>query len=366
MFKFPLSLNPEEFTEELVEINRQAIEGIKTLSQLREEDIQVGFSEKEAVFQEDHVVLYHYKPLVEDKDVFPIPLLISYALVNRPYMTDLQENRSLIRNLLKQGIDVYLIDWGYPKRNDQWLTLDDYINGYIDSCVDYVRQAHNLDSVNLLGICQGGVFSLCYATIHPKKVKNLITMVTSVDFHGTDGLLNTWIGCERDTPAMDPDLMVDALGNVPGDFMNFGFLMLKPFELNVQKYMSLIDIMDDPNQSANFLRMEKWIFDSPDQAGIAWSEFVKEFFIGNKLISGNLEIGGHKVNLKELKMPILNLYAEKDHLVPPASSIALGDYVGTKDYTIQGFPVGHIGMYVSGRVQNQLPPLISDWIKERK
>jgi polyhydroxyalkanoate synthase len=292
-------------------------------------------------------------------------LLISYALVNRPYMVDLQEDRSLVRNLLNLGLDVYIIDWGYPERNDRWITLDDYVNGYIDACVLHICEAHHLDQINLLGICQGGAFSLCYTSLHPERVKNLVTMVTPVDFHVTDGMLNTWMGCASETDAMDPDLMVQALGNIPGDFMNFGFLMLKPFELNLQKYISMLDILDDEQKSANFLRMEKWIFDSPDQAGEAWRQFVEDFYLGNKLIQGEVVLGGQQVDLSKITMPVLNLYAEKDHLVPPSSSMVLKDYVGTEDYSVEAFPVGHIGMYVSGKVQSALPPRIAEWLKAR-
>ena len=133
-------------------------------------------------------------------------------------------------------MDVYLIDWGYPSRGDRWLTLDDYINGYINNCVDVVRDRHNLEQINLLGICQGGTFSLCYSSLYPEKVKNLITMVTPVDFHINEGLLNVWGGCTQGSKAVDIDLMVDTLGNIPGDFLNLEFLMLKPFELGFQKY----------------------------------------------------------------------------------------------------------------------------------
>jgi polyhydroxyalkanoate synthase subunit PhaC len=365
MFPF-MPMSADDMTEELVQMSRQTLEGLKVLSGLSEADIQFGVSEKEAVHEEDHVVLYRYKPLVDEKDRFPIPVLISYALVNRPYMTDLQEDRSLVRNLLQLGLDVYLIDWGYPKRNDRWLTLEDYILGYIDSMVDYIRAAHKLDQINLLGICQGGAFSLCYAALRPEKLKNLITMVTPVDFHIEDGMLNRWMGCGHElSEEMEPQLMVDALGNVPGDFMNFGFLMLKPFELGVQKYMSMLDILDDERKSANFMRMEKWIFDSPDQAGEAWKQFITDFYGGNKLIKGEVVLGGETVDLQNITIPVLNLYAEKDHLVPPSSSVVLKDYVGTDDFTEASFPVGHIGMYVSGRVQKALPPTIADWLKER-
>lgn len=292
-------------------------------------------------------------------------MLIAYALVNRPYMVDLQEDRSLVRNLLALGMDVYIIDWGYPTRNDRWLRLEDYILEYIGGCVDHIRAAHDLDAINLLGICQGGAFSLCYTALHPGKIKNLITMVTPVDFHVEDGMLNRWMGCGMTVNGLDPAMMVEALGNVPGDFMNFGFLMLKPFELNLQKYISMLDILDDARRSANFMRMEKWIFDSPDQAGEAWKQFLEHFYTHNRLIKGEVELDGQRVDLGNITMPVLNLYAENDHLVPPSSSVALQDYVGTQDYTVESFPVGHIGMYVSGKVQAKLPPTIADWLKAR-
>lgn len=354
---------PTELIQEFIDLNRKAIKGLDNLSQLREEDIEFGFSEKEAVYQEDKVVLYHYKPLVEKP--FEIPLLISYALVNRPYMVDLQENRSLVRNLLKLGIDVYIIDWGYPTRADRWITLDDYINVYIDSCVDYVREAHGLDKINLLGICQGGAFSLCYAALHQEKLKNLVLTVTPVDFHCEDGLLNIWAACGAGRTSMDIDLMVDALGNIPGDFMNHGFVTLKPFMLGLQKYLSLTDVLEDKGKLTNFMRMEKWIFDSPDQIGEAYREFMKNFYQGNQLIKGELEINGQLIDLSSITLPVFNAYAEQDHLVPPASTKALKKYIGTKDYTEKGYPAGHIGMYVSGRVQKSLPPAIAEWLKER-
>jgi polyhydroxyalkanoate synthase len=164
---------------------------------------------------------------------------------------------------------------------------------------------------------------------------------------------------------MDIDAMVDAFGNIPGELMNMGFLMLKPFQLGVGKYLEMIDILDNEEKLRNFLRMEKWIFDSPDQAGEAYRQFMKDFYQGNKLIKGEVKIGGRLIDLHTITTPVLNVYAEEDHLVPPASSMALQRYIGSTDYTLRSFPVGHIGMYVSGKVQRDLPPLIAGWLKER-
>ncbi|MUH01631.1 class III poly(R)-hydroxyalkanoic acid synthase subunit PhaC [Scytonema sp. UIC 10036] len=349
------------------EILQKLVKGFDTLSRLGEEDIQIGVTPKEEVYREDKVVLYRFQPHDETQYTMSgrIPLLIVYALVNRPYMIDLQEGRSLVANLLKLGLDIYVIDWGYPSRGDMWLTLDDYINGYINNCVDVVRKRHNLEQINLLGICQGGTFSLCYSSLYPKKVKNLIVMVTPVDFHVKEGLLNVWSGCTVGSQALDVDRLVDTFGNVPGDFLNFVFVMLKPFQLGVKKYIDLLEIIDNEEKLVNFLRMEKWIFDSPDQAGEAYRQFIKDFYQGNKLIKGEIKIGDKRVDLGNIRIPVLNVYATQDHLVPPASSLALEKYVGSKDYTVCAFPVGHVGIYVSSKVQRDLPPSISDWLKAR-
>ena len=211
----------EDATKEYTEINKKVISGMENLIRLREENIEIGATAKEVVYSEDKVLLYRFQPMVEQP--LNIPVLIVYALVNRPFMVDLQEDRSLVANLLKLGLDVYLIDWGYPTRAERWLTLDDYINGYINNCVDFIRTKHGLDKINLLGICQGGTFSLCYSAIYPEKVKNLIVMVVPVDFQVLNALLNMQGGCTLGAEALDIDLMVDALGNIPGDYINFEF-----------------------------------------------------------------------------------------------------------------------------------------------
>jgi polyhydroxyalkanoate synthase len=358
----PIQIKPEDAAREIAELNQKMLRGIETLGNISNDDVQVGTAPKEEVYREDKLVLYRYTSDTPESQRFRIPVIIVYALVNRPAVADLQENRSMIRNLVKQGMDVYLIDWGYPSRADRWLTMDDYINGYINNCVDVICENHGLDQINMLGICQGGSMSLCYASIYPEKIKNLVVMVAPVDFHAggeKPGLINLWGG------NLSAEMMVKGMGNVSGDLMNFGFLMLQPFALMVQKYIDMIDIVDNEAQLLNFLRMEEWIFDSPDLAGAAYTQFVTDFFKENKLIKGEVMIGNDQVDLANITMPVLNVYAEKDHLVPPPSSKALQKYVGSQDYTESPFPVGHIGMYVSRKAQEKLAPTIADWLKAR-
>ena len=351
----PVRIDPAKALDETLKMQKKLAAGLKTLREV--DDVDYGVTGKEAIYREDKLVVYRFKG--PRTPTAKIPILIVYALVNRPYMVDLQSDRSLVKNLLEQGEDIYLIDWGYPDRADRWLTLDDYINGYIDRSVDAVARHAGVEAVNVLGICQGGAFSLCYAATHPEKVKNLITMVTPVDFHTPDNMLSHWMR------GVDTDLFVDTLGNVPADLMNWCYLTLKPVRLNQQKYIGLVDILDDKAELENFLRMEKWIFDSPDQAGEAFRQFIKDFYQGNKLVNGGLRIGDRDVALSNVTMPVLNIFAEQDHLVPPSASRVLGDHVGTDDYTQLAFKGGHIGIYVSGRAQREVPPAIHNWLAER-
>ncbi|MCB1859449.1 MAG: class III poly(R)-hydroxyalkanoic acid synthase subunit PhaC [Gammaproteobacteria bacterium] len=352
----PFNIKPEKLSLEMSDYSRKLGKGLENL--LGAGEIDTGVTPREAVYREDKLTLYRYQR-PEDLEPCPVPLLIIYALVNRPYMTDIQEDRSIVRNLLAAGQDVYLIDWGYPDGADCSLTLDDYLNGYVDHCVDYVRKFSGQERINILGICQGGVFSLCYTSLHQDKVRNLVTMVTPVDFQTPDNILSAWVR------TIDVDLLVDTLGNVPGEILNWTFLSLKPFSLTGQKYVNMVDILEDKDKLKNFLRMEKWIFDSPDQAGEAFRQFAKEFFQKNGLINDSVEIGGQPVSLKNISCPVLNVFAEQDHLVPPDASRAMRGLTGTRDYSELSFPGGHIGIYVSGKAQKTIPPAIADWLGKR-
>lgn len=351
----PLNIGVDRIVEETSRFQRKLGAGLQSLREVG--DFDYGATPRQEVWRDGKVVLYRF--IGEKKPTARVPLLMSYALVNRPYMVDLQANRSIVKGLLAQGEDVYIIDWGYPDRSDRFLTLEDYIERFIGGAVDYLRKAHGLDAINLLGICQGGAFSLCYAALHPDRVRNLITMVTPVDFHTEDNMLSNW------TRELDVDLFVDTLGNVPADMMNFTYLTLKPWRLFVQKYVGLVDILDDPKALEDFLRMEKWIFDSPDQAGEAFRQFIKQFYQGNGFVNGGITIGDEEVHLGLVDMPVLNIYAEHDHLVPPDASRALKGLVGSADYSELSFRGGHIGIYVSGRAQKEVPTAIHQWLAGR-
>lgn len=331
------------------------MKGFENLHGIKE--VEIGSTPKTQVYSEDKLTLYRYDR--DSKPTCKTPVLIVYALVNTYKMLDLQPDRSYIKNLLDAGLDVYLIDWGRPTKMDRYLSMDDYINGYIDHCVNFIQVENHLSKINLLSVCQGGTFSLIYAALYPDKIKNCVTHVTPVDFSINEGLLFKW------AKEIDFKFLVDSYdGLVPGSFLNDGFEMLKPM-MKFQKSSGLINSLEDKTKLTNFLRMEKWIANSPDQAGECFLQFMDDLYRGNKLVKGELEIGNQKVDLKNITMPVLNIYASEDHLVPPASTIALKNYIGTNDYEEYRFEGGHIGVFVGNRTQKELAPKVSEWLKQR-
>jgi polyhydroxyalkanoate synthase subunit PhaC len=354
-FKF----DQQQFASEAEAFAQRVSRGLSALARVG--DVDIGTAPKDPIYSEDKLVVYRYRKAesAEPDTRVRVPLLICYALVNRPYMLDLQPDRSLIRGLLARGVDVYLIDWGYPDGADRFLDLNDFVNRYLVNCVNAVRRDAACEQVNLLGVCQGGTLSLCYAALHAANVRNLITMVTPVDFRTPENLLTKW------SEHVDVDALVATMGNVPGHMLNALFLGLQPFRLTGQKYVDFFDQADNPRALENFVRMEKWIFDSPDHPGELFRQFLNEFVKENRLANGTFRIDGRAVRLSDVTMPLLNIYALQDHLVPPSASMPLEQLTGSRDYSSYEFAGGHIGIYVSSAAQRDVPGRIAQWLKER-
>ena len=110
------------------------------------------------------------------------PVLVCFALVNRPYILDLQPDRSVIRQLLKRGFDVYMIDWGIPTAADRTLRLQDYVCRFMKNVANFVVNQSDSPKINLLGYCMGGTMSTMYTALYPEQIKNLILMAAPIDF----------------------------------------------------------------------------------------------------------------------------------------------------------------------------------------
>ncbi|MCP4752114.1 MAG: class III poly(R)-hydroxyalkanoic acid synthase subunit PhaC [Proteobacteria bacterium] len=353
--KIPVDLILSKLAEDADKVRARAQKASDVL--LEPMDTEMATTPYEVVYQEDRVKLKHYIPTTDIR--YKTPLLVVYALINRETMLDLQPGRSVVETFLENGIDLYMVDWGYPTRMDRFMTIDDHVNVYMDEMVDFIREKHGVEKINLMGICMGGAFSVIYSALHPDKIKNLVTTVTPTNFDTDKGLLHLWM------KGVDPDRVVDAFGNISGDAMNFGFLLLNPARLMLDKYVGFMEHMDNKKFVENFVRMEKWIFDSPDLPGETFRQFIKDCYQKNLLIQSKLEVGGRTVNLKNITMPLLNIYGKYDHLVPPEACELLTSRVGGSDVTDICMNTGHIGIYVSSKCQREFAPGISKWLLER-
>jgi polyhydroxyalkanoate synthase len=362
-----VKVDPNDAVKEFAEFSRRMQQGRDLLDKTKDADVQIATTPKVEVFRTDKAVLYRYKATA--KQSVRTPVLMVYGLIGRYTMADLQEDRSLVRNLLAQGVDLYVVDWGTPSRGDRWLTLEDYIDGYLGDCVDFIRREQGIEKVSLLGICEGGVFTACYAARNPERVKSLVLTITPVDFHAGakdaplhHGLIGLWA---RSMSHEDVDRLIEANGNLPGELMSFVFSMMTPVNALTKYNLGLFDVMDDEKKLLNFLRMEKWLADRPDHPGEAAKQWLKDLYQDNKLVKGEFTLAGEKVNLKRITMPVLNVFAQEDHIIPPKSSQAMKKQVGTRDYTELPLPGGHVGVFVSGKSQGILGKNIYAWLKAK-
>lgn len=312
----------------------------------------------DVAYEEDKVRLLHFRPLTEKQ--VKVPLLISYAIINRYHILDIKPGKSWVRKLLESGIDVYMIDWGSPSNIDKYLDFDDYVNTYMNNCVDFVRNESQVDSISLQGYCTGGTIATIYSALHPKKVKNLVTTAPVID-----GWKDTTVVSNM-AKHIDVDKLVETIGNMPPEFMYYCFSILKPFEQGLEKYFKFFKNIHNKEFVDNFLRVEKWLSDTPPIPGELFKQWIRDVYQENLLIQNKMYVGGRRVDLKKITMPLFIQIAVGDHLVSPECSIPLHYAVASEDKTLRIYPTGHVGMIASSFSQKQILPEMCQWLNERQ
>jgi len=319
--------------------------------------ISVGDTPNDIVSETRLYRLLHYHSLV--KRVSSTPILVVYALVNRSYVLDLQPNKSWIRHLLMQGFDVYLLDWKSPARIDKYVSFDDYVNSYIDDCVEIVQNNNSSDKITLHGYCMGSSMSAMYTSLHQEKIQNLVTIAPVIDTSkDTTVIANI-------SKQMDIDKLVSYIGYLPPEKLYECYSILKPFKQGVNKYFNLIENIDNETFVQNFLRIEKWLYDTPPIAGETIKQWINDIYKKNLLVKNQFKLGTTIVDLKKINVPLLNIVAEEDHLVSPECSVPLNEVVSSEDKRLIRFHTGHVGLIASSYSQNNVLPKVGQWIKSR-
>jgi polyhydroxyalkanoate synthase len=289
------------------------------------------------------------------------PLLMTFALVNRPYVLDLLPHKSVVRQFLKAGFDVYMIDWGVPQPGDGAKTLHDYVEGHLHRFVRRVLDLTGQPQLNLFGYCMGGTLSAMYASLHQELIKNLVMLAAPVDWSRGDGLLKCW----TDANVFDVDRVADGADLIPSGFLGSSFNLLKPVENNLRKWQGFAEKMNDEKFLQEFAAMESWVNDNIPIAAAAYRDFVKFGLQQNLLVKGEFPLGPHRIDLRRILCPVLNLVAESDHLVPREQSDPLDRLVGSTDVATRSLKAGHIGLAVSGKAHGEFWPAAADWLAAR-
>ncbi len=343
-------------------------EGQQLLRALGLEGVDIATTPAETVWQADKMRLLRFLPLA-GRAPSQGPLLISYGLIGRQTMTDLRPDRSLVRHLLAGGVDVFTIDWGNAGPEDAANDFGHYAQDRLGAAIAEVRRITGQRPV-LFGICQGGVFATCHAALNRDALAGLILAVTPIDFHAdvhdadpTHGILNLWIRSLTDEDIRDLIALED---RVPGDVLGLAFGQLNPIRTLAKYTTEFLEIADDPAARTTFLAMERWLADRPDLPGALAHAWLSDLYLKNRLVSGEFCVLGQPVTLGNINLPVLNIYASGDHIIPPPCSRALGHHLPPERYRELSLPTGHIGVFVSAKSQTRLAPAILGWLAETK
>jgi polyhydroxyalkanoate synthase len=320
-------------------------------------NVGVGETPNEVLVETRAYRLVHYQQMVSK--TARTPILVVYALINRSYVLDLQPDKSWIRSLLSQGFDVYLVDWKTPTAVDKYVSFDDYVNCYIDDCVETVLEKNKIEKLTLHGYCMGGTMSTMYTALHQDKVKNLAVIAPVIDGQKDSTVIANL------AKNMDVDRMLQIIGNLQSEQLYAFYLTLKPFKQGINKYLNFLQNVDNEQFVGNFLRLEKWLYDTPAIAGETFRQWISDIYQKNLLVKNEMKLRDKIVDLSTIKVPLLNIIADEDHLVSPECSAPLNDIVSSTDKRLMKFHTGHVGLIASLYSQNNVLPKVGQWLMAR-
>lgn len=303
------------------------------------------------------VRLLAYEPKGEriEAPVFLVP-----SIINKYYIFDLRPGQSLVEHLVSQGIPVYMIDWGVPGPQDKFTTLEDHIIKWLGASLREACKHAGVEKMHLLGYCVGGTFATIYAALRPKRVAGLIALTTPINFHD-DGLLSTWASSNE----LDLEKLTSVFGNIPSDFLEESFALLSPLARS-QTQRGLWDRAWDPDFLKKHFSLSGWLGDNVEFPGRSYKEYIEKCYVNNDLVNNRMILGDERVDLSNIKCPVLTVIATQDHIVPKDSATILDTMVSSEDKQLEEIRAGHIGITVGGGAKKAMWPIVTEWLKNRQ
>ncbi len=326
-------------------------------------DAKVGQTPKQLIWTLNKAKLYRYTPMVPPEKRKRVPLFMVFAIMNRPHVLDLRPGHSYAEYMLRQGYDLYLMDWGIPGPEDKSMCFDDYTLEYLPRAIRKLKKVSGCEEFSMLGWCLGALISTMYAALRPDDgLKNLILLTAPLDFSDKSaGGFSRW----STNHAFNADTIVEKLGNVPGEMIDAGAKMLKPVENYFGSYTMLWDNIENPGAVEAWHAMNTWVRDIIPMAGGAYQQLINDFYKENRLSEGTMVLRGEPVDLKKLKASLLNVIAEGDHITPPCQSEGIIDLVGSEDKEVFRVRGGHIGIMAGRGAEKNTWPHMDAWLAAR-
>jgi polyhydroxyalkanoate synthase len=338
-------------------------ERLKTVTRVMTSKAPIAQTPKELVWTLNKAKLYRYVPAVPEEDQHRIPLLLIFALMNRPHIFDLRPGHSFVEYLVGQGYDVYLLDLGVPGPEDKHLKFDDYTLEYMPRAIRKIKVLSGVEEVSVLGWCIGAILTTIYAALRPDDgLRNLILLTAPLDFSQKEKLT---FGRMTDEKYFDVDKVLATFGNMPPEMIDYGAKALKPVENYIGNYLKLWDNLDNPQIVESWHAMNTWVRDNIPMAGGAFRQLIVDLYRNNRLMTGELVIRGERVDLSHVQANLLTVIAEGDHITPPCQSETILAKVGSRDKEIYRVHGGHIGIMAGYAAHKRTWPHIDQWLASR-
>jgi polyhydroxyalkanoate synthase subunit PhaC len=321
-------------------------------------DAPIGQTPRDVVWTHRGTTLYRYHSNAREH---PVPILLVFALINRPEIFDLRPGGSFVEFLLERGFDVFLVDWGVPDEEDAEMGLGEFVCDELHWAVRETLRASGEEELTLLGWCIGGTLSAMYCALHPSgAVRNAVLLTTPIDPSGS--LYARWVGGED----VDVDLVADSYPVVPGAGIDWANKLMKPVTNYVTTFRRLLQgILDGNDPRVSYQAMAKWVADTPPFPSQAYREWITWMYKENRLVSGRVRLRGERVDLSRIEQNLLVVTAGADHIAPPEGTLPLLELVCSEDVTHLDRPGGHIGLMAGSKAKHEIWPELADWLGER-
>jgi len=274
------------------------------------------------IFENELLQLIQYAP--STPTVRRRPLLIVPPWINKFYILDLTPEKSFIRWSVAQGLTVFVISWVNPDRQLAQKTFEDYIREGPLPALEIIEKVTGERSIDTMGYCVGGTLlaaTLAYmAAEGDDRIASATFLAAQVDFtHAGD--LKVFVD-EEQIAAREREM--SERGYLEGSKMATAFNMLRSNDL-IWPYVINNYLKGKEPPPFDLLY---WNSDATRMPAANHSFYLRNCYLDNRLAKGEMVIGGRKLDLRSIKIPVYNLATREDHIAPPKSVLLGSKFFG--------------------------------------